>query len=307
MNLRRKIKFDARRALGGGWPKAICLVLLSLGITTLFSVLEELFILITHTTNYWSLLTAAQITPQMLISLSEGPLLISALLIFLSVFISAPLNLGAARWYYNRTQGEYGPVSDVFHFFSQGRLLWRSIWYAVQLFVRSFLWGLVFFVPGTAVGTVTLVSILRAGDQLDLLWGSLGVLCTFLLLLAGGLLYSICIQRYFLSAFYLARNPELPARRAICQSVAATRYHRGDLFVFEFSFIGWKLLGILILPQLYTMPYLLQSQAIYARFLMEAYENPAVTMEVPAPDAQVTREFCAPGEPGDQPQPTQQQ
>lgn len=300
MNLRQKIKFDARRALNGGWPKAICLVLLSLGITTLFSVLEELFILITHTTHYWSLLTAAQITPQMLLSLLEGPLLISALLIFLSVFISAPLNLGLARWYYNRTNGEYEPVSSVFHYFSQGRLLWRSIWYAVQLFVRSWLWGLLFFVPGTAVGTITLVSVLRAGDQLDLLWGSLGVLCTFLLLAAGGILYSICIQRYFLSAFYLARNPELSARRAICQSVAATRYHRGELFLFELSFIGWKLVNILILPQLYTVPYLFQARAIYARFLMEAYETPVVPIEVPAPDPQATREFWTPEE-----QPTQ--
>lgn len=75
------------------------------------------------------------------------------------------------------------------------------------------------------------------------------------LTIAGGIIkhYS-----YFLVPYITAENPDMTARQAVTLSRKMMKDHKWECFVFELSFLGWEILGILTLGVfniLYTNPY----------------------------------------------------
>lgn len=75
------------------------------------------------------------------------------------------------------------------------------------------------------------------------------------LTIAGGIIkhYS-----YFLVPYITAENPDMTARQAVTLSRKMMKGHKWECFVFELSFLGWEILGILTLGVfniLYTNPY----------------------------------------------------
>lgn len=75
---------------------------------------------------------------------------------------------------------------------------------------------------------------------------------------------------YFLVPYIVAENPDLTARQAIGLSRRMMRGHKWECFVFELSFIGWDVLGILTLglsDVLFTDPY---KMACFTRYYARA-------------------------------------
>ena len=63
---------------------------------------------------------------------------------------------------------------------------------------------------------------------------------------------------YAMAFYILADNPEMSAMDALKQSKTMMKGHRMELFVLQFSFIGWFLLGTITfgLGNFYTIPYM---------------------------------------------------
>ncbi len=63
---------------------------------------------------------------------------------------------------------------------------------------------------------------------------------------------------YYLVPYIVAENPDMTARQAITLSRRMMKGHKWECFVFELSFIGWEILGMLtmgIFNVFYTNPY----------------------------------------------------
>ena len=70
----------------------------------------------------------------------------------------------------------------------------------------------------------------------------------------------IAVKRYsyYLVPYIVAENPDMTARQAITLSRRMMKGHKWECFVFELSFIGWQMLGILtmgVFNVLFTNPY----------------------------------------------------
>ena len=82
---------------------------------------------------------------------------------------------------------------------------------------------------------------------------------------------------YFLVPYIVAENPDLTARQAIGLSRRMMRGHKWECFVFELSFLGWDLLGVLTLGLtnvLFTDPYKVACfTRYYARLRAQAIQN----------------------------------
>ena len=82
---------------------------------------------------------------------------------------------------------------------------------------------------------------------------------------------------YFLVPYIVAENPDLTARQAITLSRRMMRGHKWECFVFELTFSGWKLLGMLTLglfDALFTNPYKVACfTRYYGRLRAEALQN----------------------------------
>ena len=89
----------------------------------------------------------------------------------------------------------------------------------------------------------------------------------------------IAVKRYsyYLVPYIAAENPDLTARQAITLSRKMMDGHKWECFVFELTFIGWQILGILTLGLFnifYTNPYKIASfTGYYAQLRAEAQKN----------------------------------
>ena len=103
-----------------------------------------------------------------------------------------------------------------------------------------------------------------------ILWMSLWVFLWSLLFIIPGIIKSF---EYALCPYILANYPDVEAMEALNLSKRIMRGHKGELFVFELSFLGWHLLSLLtfgLLELFYIAPY--QSTATCG-FLGELIEN----------------------------------
>ena len=77
---------------------------------------------------------------------------------------------------------------------------------------------------------------------------------------------------YVLVPYILNDNPEMDSNEALELSEKMMDGHKGELFMFQLSFIGWELLGILTLGILYLwlIPYM---QTAQTKFLYEIKTN----------------------------------
>ena len=79
---------------------------------------------------------------------------------------------------------------------------------------------------------------------------------------------------YYLVPYIVAENPDMTARQAITLSRKMMQGHKWECFLFELSFLGWHLLGIItfgLVDLFYTNPYKIASfSEYYARLRAES-------------------------------------
>jgi len=101
---------------------------------------------------------------------------------------------------------------------------------------------------------------------------------------------------YSMAIFLIMDDPTLTPQEAIKKSQEMTNGYKGDMFVFDLSYIGWFLLGSLTFGILYifwVVPYYsVAKTGIYARLMENVAPNvvEATYTEVPAPEVVETKE-----------------
>ena len=93
---------------------------------------------------------------------------------------------------------------------------------------------------------------------------SVKAVCAFsvgiaVLAIIGFVFYSVFVQRYSKSVFYLACYRNFSPVDAIRESVRKTQGICGDILLFKLGFLPWFLLCTAVLPALYVIPYYKQS------------------------------------------------
>ena len=107
-------------------------------------------------------------------------------------------------------------------------------------------------------------------SSLDRIMAVMGMAMGVCLLILGGITAWIFTRRYALAPYLVIRQDSLTARQAIRESIQATRGFKTSYAWFQFSFIGWWLFSLFMLPLFYTIPYVWGGNALYARTLLEA-------------------------------------
>lgn len=88
-----------------------------------------------------------------------------------------------------------------------------------------------------------------------MLYHDLSIYLWSLLFVIPGLIKGLA---YSMTPYLLNDNPDLPSKRVLEISDQMTKGYKGDLFLLQLSFIGWRLLGVLtlgILNVVYVSPY----------------------------------------------------
>lgn len=270
MNIRKQVKLNARRALSGNWGKAICIFMVALSIFIIFSILQGVTALLLDIPDFQDIMATPQFYPDDIINTAPLSLALAGFFMLFGMIVNSPLSFGTRSWYYRLAEGDSEDIGAVFSFFWPARLLFKTVWHDVNVTVRLALWSLLFAAaPAAICGTAILV--LRNPSYIGMarLGGILLMIVGVLLAVIAQIFFLIFSNRYILSIYLLAENPEMSVRRAIQTSIRYMKGGKGAVFVFTLSFLPWALLCALVLPLLYVAPYYSASRAIYAKYLIE--------------------------------------
>lgn len=257
------IKQNANTSLRDKWPQAIGVGAIVLSVFCIHVVLLETFAMILQ--NF---------LPQ------TAAVLISCLPIILAgQFFGMPLLYGALRWFWFSSLEADVPISEVFCYFSDGREYLRAISLSFRVFVRIV--GILFlcFLP------TLLIEAARSPYTYQLFHSSMpywvSSIWAFgrLMTLFGTVLSVILLLRYFAAPILMINDPSISPQEALNLSVIISKNANGKTLGFLFSFFGWYLLSLLVVPLLYIIPYFLCSYAVYCRYLINHYNR---TVSIPS-------------------------
>lgn len=205
-----------------------------------------------------------------------GVLAAGALIYFASPFIvispvlMVGLSLFALATYTGREDCQVGMIFDGFEHF--GRNLGSMLLQWLFLFCAYLAGLLAFMLVGIIFGIAMGISAATGGGTM----ATSAIFSVFLGLIALAILVLMAVVYYILSMtrFILAESHQIKAFDALKLSARITKGHRADIFVFDLSFLGWMLLGVLtlgILNILYVIPYMTTAQAgLYTELKREA-------------------------------------
>ena len=306
MELGRAVKSGAREALRHFWGKSVVALLICYTVYLLIYLMDAVFTLVFAEPDIAALVLGEKSFRELFASYAEvysladtAPvaLLITGCAALAYLLILPPLFLGYKSWYYRSAGGENDGLLQLFSYFSSLRLYFRAFFYSIGLFLRKVFWLLFFSLPGA-----TLIGILfyyayyleAMPDHASQVLAGAGICFGGFLLLAGWLMLTVFFQRYALAPYYLAegRGPHAAFRK----SVSATAGSVAKLFFFKLSFLGWWILGLLVLPVLYGDPYQNTAVAIYAKYLIQKEATGVAPFE-PMPETPEAPEAPAGPEP----------
>lgn len=269
MNIRKQVKQNARRALSGNWGKVICIFLITAAIYIIFALMQGVLSLIFNIPDFNDIFSSYQYLNAPVI-IPPITLIMAAVFAVFSLIVNSPLMFGIKGWYYRMISGECGEIGTVFAFFSNMRLLLKTIWHDIVIAIRTVLWSIVFAViPGTICGFGALILNNPAYTDLYRLGGILLLILGGLLAVLSQIFIMIFTKRYFLSAYLIVEDNSISVHKAIKTSVRYTKGSRFEIFVFHLSFLPWMVLSIFLLPLLYVAPYYGSANALYAKYLIE--------------------------------------
>lgn len=267
MNIRPIIKKNARESLKHHWGRAIGILLFLFAVNAVFLLLEQLF--------YYLLSMNGTMEPALVVDLFRGQLrvtwsmaLVTLTFALVSFVLTTPLMFGMTKWYFHQVGGERPSLLTLFTYFYSIRDLARSLALRVMLGVRVLLWGALFGLP-SAVLAFGIEAAAGYGGSFALL-AVLGlILLEAVVTVIMALLWFCWVQRYFLAEYLFVSRADMGLHAMIRESVRIMKGNRWDAAKLYLSYLPWYLLGLLVVPLLFTAPYLFAGTAINARVLLE--------------------------------------
>lgn len=264
-----EIKRAAKRALTSRWPEAILVFVSFIAVCLINSVSQSILMHLFKVEALWSIFAPAEL-PRLEFIASIGITMLSALFSFIITF---PFLLGVLKWFWSVTNGSNAHLYEIFYFFQSGRLYKKAFSFSLTLYLRVLLIALVCFLPyivAKILTSPTLYILLNRPtpifisglfNMVDIFQG-LGIISVAVLNVAH-LIFPAVLFIY----------PELSVLKTVKRAKAISHVEPLKLISFVFSFTGWFLLCLFVIPLVFVGPYFIASLSIYGREESLEYER----------------------------------
>lgn len=256
-----EIKHAAKKSLKHRWPEAIAVSLVLIATALLNSVMQEVLMAVFKVNGTWSPFTSTDMSAYSVMA-CVGITVFSAVF---SLAVMFPLTFGVMRWFWLVTGGSDPSIGEIFHYFSSAKMYFKTLGLSAGLYLRLIFGAIVCFAPYIAISMLTAPDLYnRFGFAMPVVMDSLTPLVSifgslgFVALLMWASTYAFCYTVVF-------SEPELSVHRTIKRSINVSKGFRFNSVCFFFSFFGWMLAGLLVLPLIFSVPYFLSSFAVYGR------------------------------------------
>lgn len=212
------------------------------------------------------------------IKTTSDALIAAGITIFEIVVIALflPMISGIAKMSFNTANGKTALCSDIFSFFKRGKYL-NALSFNLNLAIRRLFWTVVAFIPaGLCLAAYYYLKTTDNGiEVLTAVVSVLGVLLAAL----GIVLTFVFNSKYFLADYIYAEcDGNAKTGEVIRRSIYVMRGNKDKFYALCISFIPWLLLSLLILPGIYTFPYMQVSFANSAKWIIKTNEQNSHTV-----------------------------
>lgn len=256
-----QIKSKAKESLKSRWPAAVAISAVLLSMWLLDIILEYILMSVFRVDAVWTVIDPTTLPHYSIVA----SICITVFSAVYGLFLVVPFFMGVLRWFWKISNGEEAGLQTVFYYFSSARLFFKTVFLAFLLFLSVILGALFCFVP------FIMISLLTKPEFYALFGAGMPIWTSGLFSLAqtfeiAGLFLFICwIARYSLFFVPLFENEQMSAVKIISESVKLTKGKLIRMVGFAFSFVGWLLLCVFLLPALFVIPFALSSLIEYAK------------------------------------------
>ncbi|MBQ0083458.1 MAG: DUF975 family protein [Clostridiales bacterium] len=249
----KAVKSTAIENLKGKWVKNSCAALIPVVLIIIFAMIGKL------------------LYAEMPFKITGILLAVSALFVF--VLIVCPVMLGCVRFFRYASLDKETKIGELFFYFSSKTDYLRALFFTLNFTVRIFIIGFLFMLP-------SFIADLAYHGRLDFLTGNVTPLwfndlwiVSIFLRAAAVFAFAMVMLRYYLAPFIFAANDSISANEAIHLSSCASKISSIAFLSLSLSLILWIALSVLIIPMVFTLPYLFACYTAHCNFAVYHYNK----------------------------------
>ncbi len=197
----------------------------------------------------------------------------------LSLLFISGVRVGENFIYYIVSQGGKGRFMLLFKFLKPFNSFKTTLFYMKINFFKA-IWLVYFALPSIFLGGAYYYLSKNSDIENTI---TIIVVAGFSLLISVSLVfYKAAVLRYKAAEYYFCLDSEKRINRAIKKSIQYTDENLTNGVIFEYSFLGWLLSCVFIVPVVYVVPFFKLSKALYTteiaerKFITEP-KHPAIT------------------------------
>lgn len=243
------VKITAKTALRGKWVKAVvaAMVLIFTGLTGSI---------------------AAGLTVEII-----GSFAANAIFFVYSVLLTMPVALGVLRYIWRMLfSADDNPVY-VFYWFSNRKLYARALKLIIVIGLRFIFWLVILNIPALLLNIFSSSAVFESLGLPIPLWTANIYNMVLFFRFAASVGTVILMLKYYIAPVLFVADDNIEVEEAMHMSTVISRKTSVDFIYLVFSFFGWIVLSVLMVPIIFTLPYIITSYAVHVRFAIAEYNN----------------------------------
>lgn len=262
----RAVKPNAKIALKNKWVEAILvfLCLATVCIAEYCTVL--LFSSLFGATAIYSLFLPSEFLelatlPNIALGIVKAALLLT---------VTMPFGMGVFRWYFRMPDEKNDSLSGIFYYYSSAKRFKRALTSGGILLLSLFLIGAVSMIPfyiSSALSSAKFYQFLGINMPA---YAHLSVFTTVFRVLGAAIYFLLAIRLIWYLPMCVVFENKTP-KELLRATFAIFKFFMGHTVSLAFSFFGWYLLSLLVIPMIYTVPYFITSCCTFFRYAINNY------------------------------------
>ena len=203
------------------------------------------------------------------------PKIIVAILAAAAVFfILYPIIMGTVRFFVRFIKGGIEEdAAAVFYYFTSGRKYGKILYLQIILLIKKLGVGLVTALPMLIAWVISGSFVYDLFNIAMPIWAQSVSYIIIYLRVLGFVAYFLITLRYYLAPFLLAADEGMHAAEAVYMSKLISKRTLIDFVFLLFSHIIYILLSFILLPAVFTLPYLVGAYVVHCDSAVEQYNN----------------------------------
>lgn len=205
-------------------------------------------------------------------TVAGGYISFAVMLLFL-IFIILPLFLGLLRFFWRMLFSAKDKPISVFYFFSNNVNYKRALQLILLYTLKFAIWGAILYIPVLIVKLMSQDFIYNFVNMPIPVWtANLTTVISFLKIFSFVLIWFIMI-RFYLAPVLFVSNDEIEPAETMHMSIIISKKSATDFIYLMFSFLGWILLSVFVVPIIFTVPYIITAYLVHSRFAIAEYNK----------------------------------